>query len=127
MTKKELEEIKKLLEQEKAAVEEQLSTFAIKDESPEGDWDTKFPPLDNSAGGELLEDLAKRREEYENLLPVEYALEKKLNNINSALKKIEKGKYGLCEKCGKKIKKERLEALPEARFCMKCQNPTNCE
>lgn len=121
MNKKELESIKKHLEKERAAAEEQLSSFATKDEGLEGDWDTKFPDPDGGVGGGALEDLAKRREEYENLLPVEFTLEKKLRNISSALKKIDQGKYGLCEKCGKKIRKARLEAIPEARFCMKCQ------
>jgi len=37
------------------------------------------------------------------------------------LEKIKKGKYGICEKCGKKIPEERLKAFPEARFCMKCE------
>lgn len=27
----------------------------------------------------------------------------------------------VCEECGKKIPKPRLKALPDARFCVKCQ------
>ncbi len=45
-----------------------------------------------------------------------------LEKIDTAIEKIEKNKYGLCEGCGKKIPVSRLKALPYARFCIKCQN-----
>jgi RNA polymerase-binding transcription factor len=32
-----------------------------------------------------------------------------------------KGAYGLCERCGKEIGAERLEALPSATRCISCQ------
>lgn len=38
-----------------------------------------------------------------------------------ALKKIEKGVYGLCEATGDKISEERLEAIPWTRFTVKAQ------
>lgn len=41
--------------------------------------------------------------------------------INYAIKKIEEGKYGICEECGKPISRERLKAIPYARYCIKCQ------
>jgi len=44
-----------------------------------------------------------------------------LNSIDAALKKIETGKYGLCENCSAKILPERLKAMPYARYCMNCQ------
>lgn len=122
MNEKVLEKTKKKLEKEKGLFEKKLARFAKKDVKPRGDWDTKFPELNGGAGGETLEDKAKRIEEYEKLLPVEFALEKKLKNINLALEKIEKGTYGICEKCNRKIPQRRLDACPEARFCMKCQN-----
>lgn len=43
-----------------------------------------------------------------------------LFEIDLALKKINQGKYGLCEKCGKPIGKRRLKFLPQARYCIKC-------
>ncbi|PIU83796.1 MAG: RNA polymerase-binding protein DksA [Elusimicrobia bacterium CG06_land_8_20_14_3_00_38_11] len=44
-----------------------------------------------------------------------------LNLIDSALKKIEAGRYGLCENCSAKIPLERLKAMPHARYCINCQ------
>lgn len=44
-----------------------------------------------------------------------------LNDIEWALEKFEKGKYGTCESCGKQIPILRLQAVPWARYCLICQ------
>jgi RNA polymerase-binding protein DksA len=46
---------------------------------------------------------------------------KRLRLIDSALTRIEQGKYGLCMKCGKRIPRERLEAIPYALMCIECK------
>ena len=46
---------------------------------------------------------------------------KRLRLIDSALARIENGKYGLCAKCNKKIPAERLEAIPYALMCIECK------
>ena len=46
---------------------------------------------------------------------------KRLRMIDSALTRIQQGKYGLCMKCGKKIPHERLEAIPYALLCIECK------
>ena len=46
---------------------------------------------------------------------------KRLRIIDSALTRIQQGKYGLCIKCGKKIPRERLEAIPYALMCIECK------
>lgn len=43
-----------------------------------------------------------------------------LYEIDLALRKINEGKYGFCESCGRPIGKRRLKFLPQARKCMKC-------
>ncbi len=122
MNQKILKKLKEKLENEKVAVEEQLKKFAKKDEKLPGDWDTVFPRYNGGeSGSAALEKAADEVEEYETLLPIEYTLETKLRDINLALEKIKKGKYGICEKCGKEIPIARLKVSPEARFCLKCQ------
>jgi len=113
--------IREKLENEKAAIEKELKKFAKEDEKLKGDWDTRYPHWDGEAGSAGLEKAADEVEEYSTLLPIEYSLEIRLKNINLALEKIKEGKYGICENCGKKIDKKRLEVCPEARFCLKCQ------
>jgi RNA polymerase-binding protein DksA len=46
---------------------------------------------------------------------------KRLKLIDSALTRIEQGKYGLCMKCSKKIPQDRLEAIPYALMCIECK------
>ncbi|MFN3333929.1 MAG: TraR/DksA family transcriptional regulator [Caldilinea sp.] len=48
-------------------------------------------------------------------------LERRLKDIETALKSMEKGEYGLCTRCGKPIEPERLEIKPDATLCVECQ------
>lgn len=48
-------------------------------------------------------------------------IRKFLQHIDEALSRIEKGTYGLCVVCGKKILRERLEAVPHTRYCVPCK------
>jgi RNA polymerase-binding protein DksA len=41
-----------------------------------------------------------------------------LGEIDAALSRIEAGTFGTCERCGKEIGAERLEALPWATLCI---------
>ncbi|SFS89215.1 TraR/DksA family transcriptional regulator [Saccharopolyspora flava] len=40
--------------------------------------------------------------------------------LDQAAQRIESGTYGQCERCGKRISRERLEALPAATLCIRC-------
>ena len=41
--------------------------------------------------------------------------------IRAALARIDAGRYGICDACGAAISAARLEALPMARRCVRCQ------
>lgn len=43
-----------------------------------------------------------------------------LNDVNSALDRIEQKTYGRCMQCGQSIAKERLQALPYTPHCLEC-------
>lgn len=45
-------------------------------------------------------------------------LESELEDIETALRRLDEGQYGSCEVCGKAIGDERLDAKPWARFCI---------
>ena len=45
---------------------------------------------------------------------------KHLDDLDSALKRIEAGDYGRCERCGQSIAPERLLARPATRTCINC-------
>lgn len=46
---------------------------------------------------------------------------KELNEIEDAIKRIEKGTYGICEMCDESIAIGRLRAKPFAKFCTPCR------
>ena len=98
---------------------------------------------------ELLEERTKLQEQLERLEAVEYesigygnhiaddgtdafeqavgvALQRKveatLGEVERALAKLDDGTYGLCEACGARVDRARLEALPHARHCLNCQS-----
>jgi RNA polymerase-binding transcription factor DksA len=48
-------------------------------------------------------------------------VEASLEEIEQALTKLDNGTYGLCEACGGRIDRARLEALPQAKRCLECQ------
>jgi len=48
-------------------------------------------------------------------------LARQLDELNYALEKMKKGEYGICELCGREIGFERLDIIPEARLCIKCE------
>lgn len=47
--------------------------------------------------------------------------EQRLAAIDRALRTLENGTYGYCERCSRPIEPERLEALPDTRLCLSCQ------
>ncbi len=116
MTKEMGEKIAIMLQTKKESLEKELSGFATKDPNVKGDWDSKYPRVQEGN----LEDAASEVEEYSTSLPIEFSLETQLQNVNSALEKIKKGAYGTCQTCKKEIPEERLLAVPEARFCASC-------
>lgn len=48
-------------------------------------------------------------------------LERRMQDIEHALRAIEKGQYGVCERCSNPIEPERLEVKPDAILCLNCQ------
>ncbi|QKG84748.1 yteA family sporulation protein [Kroppenstedtia pulmonis] len=47
--------------------------------------------------------------------------EQRLKDVQDALDRMDTGKYGLCQTCGKEIPFERLEAVPETSYCVEHQ------
>jgi RNA polymerase-binding protein DksA len=67
-------------------------------------------------------DLASETFEREKDLAIGESVEHLLHKVIGALEKIDRGTYGLCDACGRPIKKARLKALPFATLCLECQD-----
>jgi len=74
--------------------------------------------VDEPPGGNHMADSASVTVDRE----MDYSLEENetrvLEAIDAALARIESGTYGRCERCGKEIEEERLEAIPWATLCI---------
>jgi DnaK suppressor protein len=119
MTDSDLKKFKKMLTEKKGELEASLEDFAEKDPNVAGDWDSKYPKFGKDPNVNLEEE-ADEVAAYVARLPVEHSFELRVQAIEEALKKIKSGTYGKCTKCKGNIPKKRLEAYPEAAFCLKC-------
>lgn len=68
-----------------------------------------------------LEEEADETRELGNQMAVSQEYREQLAEVESALRKIEKGEYGICEQCGKLIEDEVLQVAPESRLCRECK------
>ena len=106
MTHEKIEFYKKKLEQERRMVFGEIK----ESEKPQSaadinDWDEE----------------TDEAEEISNQIAIASDLKNRLSEIDIALEKIQRGKYGICENCGKPIENEVLDISPESRFCKECK------
>lgn len=106
-----VEEIRGRLEEERASIERQLkehgaspSTEDIDMPSAEGFADSGQATAGRSEELGLIEQLRSTHGE-----------------VGRALARIDEGSYGKCERCGKEIPAERLQAIPTAELCIDCK------
>ena len=59
--------------------------------------------------------------EREKTLALIRTLEEKVRSLEHALQLADAGSYGICERCGERIDPGRLEIVPQATLCVKCQ------
>ncbi|KNF08726.1 transcriptional regulator, TraR/DksA family [Gottschalkia purinilytica] len=121
MDKEKLEYFRKLLLKEKLEV---LKTLNLMDRNGSNDpmveYSSELSMYDNhpaDIGTEMYmmgQNMNLRNNENMTLQKIDYAMER-----------IEKGTYGECEICGKSIESDRLEILPYASNCIRCQEETS--
>jgi DnaK suppressor protein len=70
---------------------------------------------------EDIDDVASELVERDKTQALIISLERKLEDIEYAIKQVQEGGYGICENCGKQIDPERLEIFPETTLCVDCK------
>jgi RNA polymerase-binding transcription factor len=109
LTKKELKRFQEMLEEKRRAVLDR----ARKTLSEDMTLDTNdLPDEMDLAASEYIQSFEFRLRGREKIL---------LTKIDSALRKIEEGTFGVCEICEEPIGKKRLEARPETNLCIRCK------
>ena len=107
LARKELEQFKGMLVKLRERITGQISSLA----------DDSLKYIDDSSSEDRTDDFD--REFALNLVSTEHDA---LFDIDDALRRIEAGSYGTCNSCGAAIEKVRLQALPFARMCVRCQS-----
>jgi len=101
-----------LLNEQRDALRRQLQDLGADPEDP------NVESMDFDFG---FADSAQSTAERNKVLAVIERLREGLHDVQLALDKLDKGTYGICERCGQPIASERLEALPAARLCLSCK------
>jgi RNA polymerase-binding transcription factor DksA len=114
LTKKELDDLRTRLQAEEVELHTQLTTieedtFATTQSEMVGDVG-----LDDESA-----DAGTATFEREKDLSIENNVRDLLQKIERALKRIDAGTYGTCDRCGKPIEKARIKALPYVDLCIK--------
>ncbi len=65
--------------------------------------------------------------EREKTLGLVTTFERRLEEIDAALRAAAEGNYGKCQRCGTAIDPERLKIFPETRLCVKCKSEAEKE
>ena len=115
LSSKVLEKLRKRLEDERAKElrqAEELLAEAVSLMTEREQGDTQFD--EESGEGDTLS------VERERDLALSASARQSVDEIERALARMDRGDYGLCERCNKKIAPARLEALPQAALCIEC-------
>ncbi len=108
LTAAELKEIKKHL-------------LELKEDAAKRLQNTKQMDMPEAEVGDPIDDASKSLDK-EILFELSSNAHNTIEQIEAALRKIEKGIYGRCEYCRQPIGKKRMKALPFARYCINCQH-----
>lgn len=110
-----IEYLKKKLEEEKAKLESEMLSIGQRNLAVPDDWES----LPSEIGAEPnIIDQADVLVSRENTSAIFADLEARYDTILSALARIKKGTYGVCEVCGSAIEEARLSANPSATTCI---------
>jgi RNA polymerase-binding protein DksA len=107
---------------QKEQIAKDLADLARKDPHEVDNRTAKFPEY-----GDKPDENAQEISEYSATIATEKVLEDTLEDIDGALKRIEKGTYGICKYCQKPINIKRLEARPTASSCVECKTELQSE
>jgi RNA polymerase-binding transcription factor DksA len=115
MNKRELEQFKKSLLDQKLELETRIAEFEEKFSLTQRDASSDLSSQPTHIADIAAESEVREEEAYFISSSVD-----ELRKVNKALEKVLSNEYGRCEKCGCEINIERLKALPYAELCMKC-------
>jgi DnaK suppressor protein len=116
LDKKIIKEIKEgLIKREKELIEV-LKDLSKIDSHEADSLSAKFPEY-----GDKADENAQEVGDWEAIKGKERILEKSLEDVRGALKRIDNNTYGICKYCSGEIGEKRLKARPVASSCISCK------
>jgi RNA polymerase-binding protein DksA len=114
---KTLDKLRRLLEEERETYLRQARDLAAEAEALASEREPGDTQFDEESGeGDTL------NVERERDLALSASATQAVEEIDRALRRMDTGSYGICERCGRKITVARLEALPFAALCIECKS-----
>ena len=116
LSQKDIEKYRQLLEEKRAQIEKQVVGLRKKIKKSL-DEDRVF----ERNSGDPDSDFITESSEIEKDEMLVHQLESAVEQIDDAIEAINEGYFGICQKCGCSIDKGRLNTIPWAKYCYKCQ------
>lgn len=117
MNKKQMSVLRERLEARKAEILSDVSFMSNEMRSIGIDQDDE-----NGSIGNHIADDGSNIVEAERIVTVTEDFQYILAQVNAALERMNQGSYGTCQRCGRPIGEERLEAFPYVAYCIECQS-----
>lgn len=102
---------KEKLTNEEKRLEEELKELEAADPKEREARLTENEPGDDSSEAEVGS----------RVVVLKQVFNRRLKGVQLALRKLRRGSYGVCDRCGTKIDPARLKVVPDARYCIKCE------
>lgn len=109
MTKRKMESLRKRLEKLAAEIEQSLRT-----------QEEEYRELSAETTVEVIDEAQTRMETQVQEVVLMHD-ERRLTRVRAALQRVREGTFGACLLCGSQIDPGRLDARPEAAFCIDCE------
>jgi DnaK suppressor protein len=112
LTKKQLAALTEALHAERAELADQVAELSA--EAGVDRWRS-------DASGDDPADRGTASSERETAATLSDHAQRLLDEIDEAFRRLDKGTYGVCTRCGEHIGYDRLEAIPAAELCVTCK------
>jgi DnaK suppressor protein len=117
MEQQQTEAVRRRLERERANLQSDKDALVVENQNQQDDY---------GVGNHLADDATEVFLRERNIALNNNA-DDLIAQIDAALRRLDAGSYGICERCGRPVGAERLEALPYAAYCIECQSAAEHE
>ncbi len=111
-----VDKLREALQQRRAEIESEVERMAAELRAIGIDQEEERGGLGNH-----LADDGSNVMEAERLTTISGDFTEIVSQIDAALERMDNGTYGTCQRCGKPVNRERLEAFPYVAYCIDCQ------